>query len=365
MKVPFLDVGATYRELQDELDDAYHRVMDGGWYIMGTELETFEAEFAAYCGVKHCVGVGSGLEALFLSLKALGIGPGDEVIVPGMTFIATWLAVSHTGATPVPVDIDSKTYNIDPELIKVAITKRTKAIVPVHLYGQPADMDPILAIACKCGLFVVEDAAQAHGALYKGRKSGSLGDVAGFSFYPGKNLGAFGDGGAVTTNDGALCERLRSLRNYGSAKKYHHQELGFNSRLAPLQAALLRVKLRHLDEWNRRRQSIADYYVRVLADVAELALPQPLAGVEPVWHLFVISTLSRDALQSDLLEHGVQTQLHYPFCPHQTDAYVNEDWPALPGSERLAAECLSLPVGPHMDETSVAYVSELMVNAFS
>jgi dTDP-3-amino-3,4,6-trideoxy-alpha-D-glucose transaminase len=349
MPIPFLELKPTYLELKDELDEAYHRVMDGGWYIMGAELETFEEEFAQYCDVKYCVGVANGLEALQLALMAWGIGPGDEVIVPGMTFIATWLAVSHTGATPVPVDVRADTVNIDVSLIKQAITPKTKAIIPVHLYGQPADMDPICEIAEKHGLHVLEDAAQAHGARYRGRRTGSLGHAAAFSFYPGKNLGAFGDGGAVTTDDESLYRQLLLLRNYGSAVKYHYKETGLNSRLDPLQAAFLSVKLKHLDDWNDRRKAQAKSYLEELACIEALSLPVILDHNESSWHLFVIQADKRDELQGHLMKEGIQTQIHYPFSPHQVGAYQENAWPDLPGSEKHAAQCLSLPLGPHLN----------------
>ncbi len=273
MQVPFLNIKAQNVELKAELEAAYTRVMDSGWYILGKEVEAFEAEFASYCGVKYCVGVGNGLEALHLILRAYGIGEGDEVIVPANTYIATWLAVSYAGATPAPVEPDEKTFNINPELIEKAITKKTKAILPVHLYGQCADMDAINEIAKRRGIKVIEDAAQAHGALYKGRKAGSLGHAAGFSFYPGKNLGAIGDAGAVTTNDGELAEKIRLLRNYGSKVKYYNEVKGFNSRLDEMQAAFLRVKLKRLDEWNSRRMQIAKRYFEALKECAGLGLP--------------------------------------------------------------------------------------------
>ena len=255
--VPFLDLGLVHREIRGALDEAFKRVLDSGWFIMGPELEAFEAEFAAYCGVKHCIGVGNGLEALHLLLRAYGVGPGDEVIVPSNTFIATWLAVSECGATPVPVEPNPLTHNIEAPAIAAAITSRTKAIMPVHLYGQTADMDPINELARKHGLVVIEDAAQAQGALYKGRRAGSLGDAAGTSFYPGKNLGALGDGGAVLTSDDAIAEKVKRLRNYGSQVKYQHDVAGYNSRLDEVQAALLRVKLGVLDQWHGRRTAIA------------------------------------------------------------------------------------------------------------
>ena len=260
MRIPFLDLKAASTELREELDAAYHRVMDSGWYILGEEVDAFEAEWAAYCGVRYCVGVGNGLDALHLILRAMDIGTGDEVIVPSNTYIATWLAVSYAGATPVPVEPDPRTFNLDPTRVEAAITPRTRALLPVHLYGQPADMDGLLEVARRHDLRVVEDAAQAHGATYKGRRCGGLADAAGFSFYPGKNLGALGDAGAVTTDDDRIADRVRALRNYGSRRKYYHDEKGYNSRLDPLQAAFLRVKARHLDEWNGRRAELASRY---------------------------------------------------------------------------------------------------------
>ena len=321
MQIPFLDVKASYDELRETLDAAYHRVMDSGWYILGEEVDAFEAEWASYCGVKHCIGVGNGLEALHLILRAMGIGPGDEVIVPSNTYIATWLAVSYAGATPVPVEPDPNTYNIDPSQIEAAITLRTRAVLPVHLYGQPADMDPIRALAQQHGLRIIEDAAQAHGATYKGRRCGSLGDAAGFSFYPGKNLGAFGDAGAVTTDDDAIADRVRALRNYGSRKKYYNDEKGFNSRLDPLQAAFLRVKLRHLDEWNRRRADLAAGYSNLLSRATDVTLPFAPEWADPCWHLYVIRHPQRNALQAHLAESGIGTVIHYPVPPHRSDAY--------------------------------------------
>jgi len=321
VKIPFLDLKSPYLELKDDLDAAYRRVMESGWYILGREVEAFEAEFAAYCQTKHCIGVGNGLEALHLIIRAYGIGGGDEVIVPANTYIATWLAVTHAGAMPVPVEPDERTCNIDPARIEEAITAKTKAILVVHLYGQTADMDPINALARKHGLKVIEDCAQSHGACYKGRKAGSLGDAAGFSFYPGKNLGALGDGGAVTTSDPELAERISSLRNYGSQIKYHNEVVGYNSRLDELQAALLRVKLTRLDEWNERRRQVAARYLQELSGQQKLALPHLPAWAEPVWHLFVVRHGQRDALQKALTQAGVGTMIHYPIPPHLQPAY--------------------------------------------
>jgi dTDP-4-amino-4,6-dideoxygalactose transaminase len=362
MKVPFLDVGATYRELQAELDAAYRRVMAAGWYILGEEVERFEAEWAAYCGTKHCVGVANGLDALHLVLRAWGIGPGDEVIVPSNTYIATWLAVSHAGATPVPVEPDERTYNIDPARIEAAITARTRAIIPVHLYGQPADMDPIIEIALGHGLKVLEDGAQAHGARYKGRHCGGLGDAAGWSFYPGKNLGAFGDGGAITTNNNELADRVRVLRNYGSRIKYLNEVKGFNSRLDPLQAAFLRVKLGHLDEWNARRSEVATYYLEAFGKVPGLVLPAVPSWADPCWHLFVVRHTRRDDLQSALARQGIGAMIHYPIPPHLCDAYADLAVApgTLPTAEILAATVLSLPIGPHLRRDSVGAVVDTL-----
>ena len=351
MSVPFLDIRAAYLELRDELDDAYRRVMDSGWYVLGEEVEAFEGEFASHCGTKHCVGVNSGLDALHLALLTCDIGPGDEVIVPANTFIATWLAVSHAGATPVPVDADPHTYNIDPKLVAAAITRRTRAILPVHLYGLPADMDPVLEIAARHGLAVIEDAAQAHGARYKGRRVGSLGQAACFSFYPGKNLGAAGDAGAVATDDNSLADRLRLLRNYGSRVKYGHEVRGFNSRMDPLQAALLRVKLAHLDAWNERRRTAANLYLEGMADVPNLVLPLTPEWAKPVWHLFAVRHNKRDALQQHLQRSGIGTLIHYPVPPHLSRAYKEQGRKAgdFPVTERLASTVLSLPIGPHLE----------------
>lgn len=350
--IPFLDMKAPYMELQSELDAAYQRVMRSGWYILGAEVEAFEAEFAEYCGVRHCIGVGNGLEALHLALRGWGIGAGDEVIVPSNTYIATWLAVTYTGATPVPVEPVESTHNLDPAKIEAALGPRTKAILPVHLYGQPADMDPINAIAERYGLKVLEDAAQAHGARYKGRRTGALGAAAGFSFYPGKNLGALGDGGAVTTNDADLARRIRALRNYGSTKKYVNETIGFNSRLDELQAAFLRVKLPRLDEWNSRRSEIAKWYSQILPKAFPMfSLPFVPDWADPCWHLFVVRVKNRDRVQAMLTEGGIGTLIHYPIPPHLQDAYRGLQCAGgtLPIAERLANEVLSLPMGPHVN----------------
>jgi dTDP-4-amino-4,6-dideoxygalactose transaminase len=364
--IAFLDLKAPHAELRNHLELGFDRVMQSGWYILGNEVEAFELEFASYCEAKYCIGVANGLDALHLIIVAYGIGPGDEVIVPANTYIATWLAVTHAGATPVPVEPIESTYNIDPERIEAAITARTKAIMVVHLYGQPADMDLINTLAKKCGLKVIEDCAQAHGALYKGRKVGGLCDAAGFSFYPGKNLGALGDGGAVTTNDPALAECLRGLRNYGSHIKYHNEIIGFNSRLDELQAALLRVKLSRLDEWNGRRRQVAMHYMQKLCEHKGLTLPFVPDWAEPVWHLFVIRHAQRDALQKVLAGKGIGTMIHYPIPPHRqlayADLHLNEG--VFPLSERMAKEVLSLPMGPHMSEKGLHAVTIELLRAF-
>jgi dTDP-4-amino-4,6-dideoxygalactose transaminase len=347
--IPFLDLGQTYLELKDDIDDAYRRVMLSGWFILGAEVEAFESEWADYCGVRHCIGVGNGLDALHIILRAYGIGIGDEVIVPANTYIATWLGVSHTGATVVPVEPREATYNLDPDRIEAAITKRTRAIMAVHLYGQPAEMNAINDIARKHNLRVIEDAAQAHGAKYREQRVGGLGDAAGWSFYPGKNLGAFGDAGAITTNDEDLAARIRILRNYGSQVKYVNQVQGYNSRLDELQAAMLRVKLTHLDSWNARRQEIAKLYMDALKET-ELVLPCVVADAHHVWHLFVVRSRNRKAFQQHLVESGISTLVHYPIPPHLQEAYRGcaQAAGSLPITEAVHREVVSLPMGPHL-----------------
>jgi dTDP-4-amino-4,6-dideoxygalactose transaminase len=361
-KVPFLDMKSPYLELKQELDQAYQRVMESGWYILGQEVEQFELEFAAYCGAAYCVGVGNGLDALHLILRAYNIGPGDEVIVPANTYIATWLAVSYAGATPVPVEPDPRTYNLDPTHVESVITSRTRAILPVHLYGQPADMTPLMLLAAKYELKVIEDAAQAQGATYKDRLTGNLGDAAGFSFYPGKNLGALGDAGAVATNDAELADRVRVLHNYGSRVKYYNEVKGYNSRLDVLQAAFLRVKLQHLDRWNEARCNIAQYYLNAMRDLPGLVLPQTLQDAKNIWHIFAVRHPQRDALQKHLRAGGVDTLIHYPVPPHLSDAYAELGLKkgAFPISEEIANTELSLPMGPHMSLDDANYVVELI-----
>jgi dTDP-4-amino-4,6-dideoxygalactose transaminase len=366
LRVPFLDLDAGYRELQPALEEAMLRALRSGRYIGGVEVESFEQEFASYTGAQHCVAVSNGLDALALSLRAMGIAPGDEVIVPSNTFIATWFAVSQCGAVPVPVEPLESTGNLDVERLAAAITQRTRAIVPVHLYGQPADLDPMLALAKAHGLRVLEDAAQAQGARYKGRRIGAHGDACAWSFYPGKNLGALGDAGAITTNDAALAQDLRALRNYGSQTKYVSDMQGGNHRMDPVQAAALRVKLRHLDEWNLRRQGIAATYTAGLA-ASGLALPEVPAWADPVWHMYVVRTPQRDLLQQRLAQAGVETLIHYPIAPHQQKAYASLNLApgSLPIAERLAQQVLSLPIGPQMSTAQVSAVVAAVVQALS
>ncbi len=362
MEVPSLDLLPTYLELKEELDEAYRRVMSSGWYVLGGEVEAFEAEFSAYCKSRFCVGVGNALEALELILRAYDIGDGDEVIVPSNTYIASWLAVSHAGATPMPVEPDIETHNLDPNRVERAITRRTRAIMPVHLYGQPANMGPIKTIAEKHGLKVIADAAQAHRARYHGQPVGSLGDAAAFSFYPSKNLGCFGDGGAITTDDSKLADRIRTLRNYGSRNRYFNDERGFNSRLDELQAALLRVKLRKLDEWNERRRKIAGVYLDRLRHVEGIILPSVPEWAKPCWHLFVIRHPQRDKLQAAMKEAGIGTIIHYPAPPHLQKAYADLRLKegSFPICEKLAREVLSIPIGPHLSaESQQAVISAI------
>jgi dTDP-4-amino-4,6-dideoxygalactose transaminase len=364
VKVPFLNLKASYLELKEELDEAYRRVMESGQFIMGKECTAFEEEMARYCGVSHCVGVGNGLDALQLILRGFGVGSGDEVIVPANTYIATWLAVSCVGAIPVPVEPDEKTLNIDPNQIEDAITPKTKALLPVHLYGQPADMDPVREIAVRHGLKVIEDAAQAHGAMYNGIRVGALGDAAGFSFYPSKNLGAFGDGGAVTTNDPALAERIRLIRNYGSKVKYENEVKGINSRLDELQAAFLRVRLAKLDQWNLRRAKAAETYFDGLTDIDGMTLPLVPSWAKPVWHLFVVRNARRDALREHLGKANIGTMIHYPIPPHLSKAYgelglKRGDFPV---TELIAETALSIPMGPHLSEGEQEQVIRTLVD---
>ena len=366
-RIPYLDLKQTNLICQEELEQAYHLFVDSGRYILGEAVEKFEGEFADYVGVKHCVGVGNGLEALHLILTAFGIGEGHEVIVPSNTYIATWLAITYTGAKPVPVEPDPRNYNLDPNRVESALTEKTRCILPVHLYGQPANMKPIMEIANKRNLFVIEDAAQAHGALYQARKCGSLGHAAGFSFYPAKNLGALGDAGAVTTQDASLADKIRTLRNYGSKRKYYNDFLGFNSRLDEIQAAFLSVKLSYLDGWNEKRKEIAAYYSRSLEEISELSLPYVPDWSGHVWHIYPILCSQRYALQNYLKDSGIDTLIHYPVPPHLSDAYgfLNYKKGDFPIAEAIALTELSLPIGPCMNIKDAEYVVRAIKNFFN
>ncbi len=355
------DIQTIHREIGVEMRRAIADVLDREWYILGDQVTRFETEFSQFCTTRHCVGVGNGLDGLQLILRAMDIGPGDDVIVPAHTFIATWLAVSNLGATPVPVDVDPDSFNIDVNKLERGVGPRTKAIIAVHLYGQPADMDRIRSIADAYNLRVVEDAAQAHGAFYRNRRVGSLADAAAFSFYPGKNLGAIGDGGAVCTNDGVLAERVRCLRNYGARVKYHHEIQGVNSRLDELQAAVLRVKLKHIDRWNKNRVRIADAYRRDLSSIGqELQFQEKSDDVQSVYHQFVVLSDRRDALRNYLEQHSVQTGIHYPVPPHHQPAYAGMKHLQLDVAEKIATHCISLPIYPSMTEEARNTVVQLI-----
>jgi len=358
INVPFLNLRPQYLELKDQFDAAYRRVAESGQFILGPEVESFESEFATYCEAKHCIGVGNGLDALHLIVRALDIGPGDEVLVPANTYIATWLAVSHAGATPVPIEPNERTCNIDSSRIEAAITKHTRAIIAVHLYGQPVDMDPINEVASQYGLKVIEDAAQGHGGRYKGKRVGALGDAAGFSFYPGKNLGAWGDAGAIVTNDDTLARRVRVLSNYGSQVKYYNERKGFNSRLDEIQAAVLRIKLTKLDEWNEKRKKIGKEYLQMLEGLCDLTLPYVPNWADPVWHQFVVRHPKRDLLQEYLNQNGVGTLIHYPLPPHLQAAYAELRYERgqFPISENMADEVLSLPMSSHLSTLELSHV---------
>lgn len=356
MNIPFLDLKASYEEIQEEIDSSIQRVLASGLYVLGEEVEKFEVEYAQYCNAKYCIGLGNGMEAIHLGLLALGVGPGDEVIVPSNTYIATWLAVSQCGAVPIPVE-PNEFHNIDVNKIESALTGRTKVILPVHLYGQSVDLDPILLIAKKYNLKVLEDAAQAHGATYKGQKVGMHGDVVAWSFYPGKNLGAFGDAGGITTNSPEIARKIRMLRNYGSEEKYINQEIGFNSRLDPIQAAVMRVKLKYLDIWNQRRSDIAKVYLDELSD-SKITLPKKSNFSGHAWHLFVVNCQDRYSLMETLKKSGINTIIHYPIPPHLQVAYqhLGFDKGSFPIAERLANQVISLPIGPHMTPKQVNHV---------
>jgi len=357
--IPFLDVKAINAQYRSEVVEALTTVLDSGWFILGPATEKFEKEFAAYCGAKHCVGVGNGLDALIIILQAyIELGSfslGDEVLVPANTYIASILAISKAGLVPILVEPKETTFNINVDEIEKHITQKTKAILPVHLYGRVAEMDKIKAVAQKYNLKVIEDAAQAHGALLNGTKTGSLGDAAGFSFYPGKNLGALGDGGAVVTNDSQLAEAIKALRNYGSQKKYYNLYKGFNSRLDEIQSAVLSIKLKHLDQENSRRKEISAYYSQNIKNPS-ITLPEQPLSQEHVWHLYVVLTAERNRFQQYLNDHGVQTVVHYPVAPHHQAAYKELSTLNLPISEKLHQQVLSLPISPIMTDEQVQIV---------
>ncbi len=362
--IPFLDLKAAYQELSAELDAAVLRASRSGWYIGGPEVESFEAEYATYTQASYCVGVGNGLDALILALRSLDIGLGDEVIVPAHTFIATWLAVSAVGATPIPVDPLDGCYNLEAASAERYITSRTKALIPVHLYGIPVDMEAICQLAEKYPVAIIEDAAQSHGAEVRGQRIGGHGDVVAWSFYPGKNLGGLGDGGAITTHNKEIAHRIRRLGNYGSAVKYYNEERGINSRLDPIQAAVLSVKLKHLDNWNQRRKQIAHLYNQAFLSLP-ITLPQVAYWANPVWHLYVVALAERDALQAHLAKAGIQTLIHYPVPPHLQRIYQNSCvHHHLPNAERYANEVLSLPMGPQLAMSDAEKVVEAVTAFF-
>jgi dTDP-4-amino-4,6-dideoxygalactose transaminase len=365
MKIPFLNFEPMHAKLRSEMMEAFEKVYDGYWYIMGNHLKTFEKEYAQFNQVNHAIGISNGLDALYLSLKSLGIGEGDEVIMPSNTFIATVLAVSYTGAKPVFVEPDRRTYLIDPERIPQAITAKTKAIMPVHLYGQACEMDKIMAIANQYDLKVIEDNAQAHGATFKGKFTGSFGHINGTSFYPGKNLGALGDAGAVTTNDESLAEKIQMLRNYGSREKYKHEDIGHNMRLDELQAAFLSVKLKYLNEFTKQRQKIASWYDQSLKGLDEIILPYTHPDASHVYHLYVIRTTRRDELKNYLADKGIGTLIHYPIPPHLQEAYKDLGFRKgdFPIAEELADTSLSLPLWPGLIEAEVLKGAKT-INAF-
>jgi dTDP-4-amino-4,6-dideoxygalactose transaminase len=363
MSVPFLDLKKLHQGLEGDLVEAFRRVLSSGVFVLGEELKVFEKKFSKYCGTEHCIGVGNGLDALHLILRGYSIGRGHEVIVPSNTYIATWLAVNYSGAVPIPVEPIIGTFNIDPNKIREAITPRTAAIIAVHLYGQPCDMEPINEIAREYGLKVIEDSAQAHGARYKNKPIGGLGDASGFSFYPGKNLGALGDGGAVTTNDSDLADNIRILRNYGSRKKYENEIKGFNSRLDELQAAFLCEKLKSLNQHNERRRQIADTYMTELAKVTNIILPVVPEWAEPVWHQFVVRTSNRDRLIKHLHDTSISTMIHYPIPPHLQLAYSELKEKSFPLSTKIHSTVLSLPIDPTLNSIEIIEIIDA-VNAF-
>jgi len=367
MNIPFLSFNDINKSIKEDLKNEFDRFIDDGWYVLGNKLKTFESEFASYSGTAFCSGVGNGLDALIIALKALGVGPGDEVIVPSNTYIATWLAVSYVGATPVPVEPRIETYNINPEEIENKITSKTKVILPVHLYGQACEMDEIMSIANKHGLFVIEDNAQAQGATYNNIKTGSFGHINATSFYPGKNLGAFGDAGAITTNDEKLYRFTNVYRNYGSEKKYYNEIKGINSRLDEMQALFLSLKLKKLNSWNVEREAIATNYQTLLKSVDEIILPKLANNATSVYHLYVIRTDSRDELQSFLNQNGIGTLIHYPIPAHLQTAYseLNYNNGDFPIAEKIASTCLSLPIYPGLTNEQLVYITDVIKKFFN
>jgi dTDP-4-amino-4,6-dideoxygalactose transaminase len=363
MNIPFYTTAPMHAAIKPEITAFLDGFYDANQYILGDVERQFTTRYAAYNGVRHCIGVSNGLDALQIALRALGIGPGDEVIVPSNTYIASWLSISNVGATPLPVEPDPRTWNLDPDQIEAAITPRTRAIMPVHLYGQPCAMDRIVGIAAKHGLLIVEDNAQAHGSRFGDQMTGSIGQINATSFYPTKNLGALGDAGAVTTNDDRLADFAAAYRNYGSRVKYHNEMIGVNARLDPIQAGILQIKLKYLDTWNAERTALAARYLHGLSQLGQLQLPAVLPGCTPAWHLFVVLTPYRDQLQAWLMEKGIQTMIHYPVPPHLQPAYAHLGYRSgqFPVAERMARECLSLPLYPGLELGQVDKVCEAIV----
>ena len=367
IKIPFLNLKHQNDTIRSELASSFEQFLDDSYFVLGNGVREFEAEFSKYVGSAHGVGVASGLDAMILTLDAIGVTQGDEVIVPSNTYIATWLAVSRLGAVPVPVEPRIETYNLNPDLIEEKISKRTRAILPVHLYGQACEMDAILEIAERHDLFVLEDNAQAQGACWRDHKTGGLGHAGATSFYPGKNLGAFGDAGIINCNNVELATKLRSLRNYGSQKKYFNDVLGYNSRLDELQARLLKVKLKHLDQWNKEREQIAAVYNGQLSGIEDLVLPELASGATTVYHIYLVRTQRRDELQNYLREQGIGTLIHYPLPPHLQKAYafLNYERGSFPIAEEIADTCLSLPIYPGLEEKVIHYICEKIKQFYS
>jgi len=366
MNIPFLSFEIVNKQIKPEITSAFEEVFDDAWYVMGKRVTAFEQEYAAFNNVQHAIGISNGLDALHIALKTLGVGAGDEVIVPAHTYIATALAVSYAGATPIFVEPDPFTYNIDVTKIEAAITAKTKAIMPVHLYGQACNMEVIERIAIQHGLYIVEDNAQAHAATWNGKYTGSWGHINATSFYPGKNLGALGDAGAVTTNDNEFAAKASMLRNYGSVEKYHHEVIGYNQRLDELQAAFLSVKLKYIEDWTKQRQAIASQYYELLQGVGDLILPFVASEATHVYHLFVIRTSKRDTLQTYLQQNGISTLIHYPIPVHLQEAYqsLGHKNGSFPLAEMIASTCLSLPIWPGMSEIEVEMVAKKIRSFF-